>query len=272
MKIINKPSKINSPLSQSNIIRDWFYLATEKYENNTAYIKKDNLGRNNNILFYKVKRHVSFLAYSHIAENLLNEKVVIIGRNSYEWIISYLSLLITGTTAVPLDSGLKEEEIENSISRITPALVICDSNKFELIKSIKEKLNLNFEIYLTEKDKQTETYEDIFTVHDVILNTKEKTTFKKVIDAIDEIKIDEDSSKILLFTSGTTSQSKIVELSNKNITSNLKAIEAVIPITSKDTSLALLPFHHTFRNIGSISIILCRWNNGICWKYEKIQR
>ena len=158
----------------------------------------------------------------------------------------------------------KSEEIENSISRITPALVICDSNKFELIKTIKEKLNLNFEIYLTEKDKQTETYEDIFTVHDVILNTKEKTTFKKVIDAIDEIKIDEDSSKILLFTSGTTSQSKIVELSNKNITSNLKAIEAVIPITSKDTSLALLPFHHTFRNIGSISIILRRWNNGIC--------
>lgn len=74
---------------------------------------------------------------------------------------------------------LKEEEIENSISRITPALVICDSNKFELIKAIKEKLNLNFEIYLTEKDKQTEIYEDILTVHDVILNTKEKTTFKK---------------------------------------------------------------------------------------------
>lgn len=78
MKIINKPSKINIPLSQSNIFKDWFYLATEKYENNTAYIKKDNLGRNNNIIYYKVKRHVSFLAYSYIEEKLLNEKVVII--------------------------------------------------------------------------------------------------------------------------------------------------------------------------------------------------
>ena len=78
MKIINKPSKINIPLSQSNIFKDWFYLATEKYDNNTAYIKKDNLGRNNNIIYYKVKRHVSFLAYSHIEEKLLNEKVVII--------------------------------------------------------------------------------------------------------------------------------------------------------------------------------------------------
>ena len=78
MTIINKPCKINSPLSQSNIFKDWFYLATEKYENNTAYIKKDNLGRNNNIIYYKVKRHVSFLAYSHIEEKLLNEKVVII--------------------------------------------------------------------------------------------------------------------------------------------------------------------------------------------------
>ena len=78
MKIINKLSKINIPLSQSNIFKDWFYLATEKYENNTAYIKKDNLGRNNNIIYYKVKRHVSFFAYSHIEEKLLNEKVVII--------------------------------------------------------------------------------------------------------------------------------------------------------------------------------------------------
>ena len=264
MKIINKPNKINSPLSQSNLIRDWFYLTTEKHENNVAYIKKDNLGINHNILYYEVKKHVSFLAYSHINEKLLEKKVVIIGRNSYEWIISYLSLLITGTTAVPLDSGLKEEEIENSISRIIPALVICDSTKFELIKTIKEKLGLDFKIYLTEKDKQTEKYEDILTIHDVISNIKETTTFKKVLESIDEIKINADDTKILLFTSGTTSQSKIVELSNKNITSNLKAIEAVIPITSKDITLALLPFHHTFRNIGSISIILCRWNNSIC--------
>lgn len=255
MKIINKPSKINSPLSQSNIIRDWFYLATEKYENNTAYIKKDNLGRNHNILFYKVKRHVSFLAYSHIAENLLNEKVVIIGRNSYEWIISYLSLLITGTTAVPLDSGLKEEEIENSISRITPALIICDSTKFELIKNIKEKLNLNFKIYLTEKDDKLDIDEDILTVHDVIANIKETNTFKKVIDSITNIEISADDTKVLLFTSGTTSQSKIVELSNKNIISNLKAIQAVIPITSKDITLALLPFHHTFGILGVLVLL-----------------
>lgn len=42
----------------------------------------------------------------------------------------------------------------------------------------------------------------------------------------------------------TTSQSKIVESSaNKNITSNLKAIEAVIPITSKD--ITLLHYYHS---------------------------
>ena len=42
------------------------------------HIKKDNLGINHNILYYKVKRHVSFLAYSHIEKKLLDEKVVII--------------------------------------------------------------------------------------------------------------------------------------------------------------------------------------------------
>ena len=124
-----------------------------------------------------------------------------------------------------------------------------------LIKTIKEKLGLDFKIYLTEKDKQTEKYENILTIHDVISNIKETTTFKKVLESIDEIKINADDTKILLFTSGTTSQSKIVELSNNNIISNLKAIQAVIPVTSKDTTLALLPFHHTFGIVGVLVLL-----------------
>ena len=65
MKIINKPNKINSPLSQSNLIRDWFYLTTEKHENNVAYIKKDNLGINHNILYYKVKTCIFFSIFTY---------------------------------------------------------------------------------------------------------------------------------------------------------------------------------------------------------------
>ncbi|MBO4293631.1 MAG: AMP-binding protein [Clostridia bacterium] len=51
---------------------------------------------------------------------------------------------------------------------------------------------------------------------------------------------------IMLFTSGTTAQSKAVMLSHKNITSNLFDIASVIKIDENDTFLSFLPMHHTF--------------------------
>ena len=51
---------------------------------------------------------------------------------------------------------------------------------------------------------------------------------------------------IMLFTSGTTAQSKAVMLSHKNICANLMDIVSVIKITDKDRYLSFLPLHHTF--------------------------
>lgn len=51
---------------------------------------------------------------------------------------------------------------------------------------------------------------------------------------------------IMLFTSGTTSQSKAVMLSQKNIVSNLMDIAAVIKVDENDRFLSFLPLHHTF--------------------------
>ena len=50
----------------------------------------------------------------------------------------------------------------------------------------------------------------------------------------------------MLFTSGTTSKSKAVMLSQKNICANMMDIAAVINITEADTLLSFLPLHHTF--------------------------
>ena len=65
---------------------------------------------------------------------------------------------------------------------------------------------------------------------------------KSFIDA----KINNEEMGIMLFTSGTTSVSKAVMLSHKNIVSNLMDIAAVIKIDENDRFLSFLPLHHTF--------------------------
>ena len=51
---------------------------------------------------------------------------------------------------------------------------------------------------------------------------------------------------IMLFTSGTTSESKVVALSHKNLCSNLMDIASVLDIDSNDRILSFLPLHHVF--------------------------
>ena len=69
---------------------------------------------------------------------------------------------------------------------------------------------------------------------------------------------------VLLFTSGTTTISKGVMLSHRNIASNVTGISTIIHVDSKDVHLSLLPLHHTFENsIGLIFMV----HSGVCIAY-----
>ena len=59
-------------------------------------------------------------------------------------------------------------------------------------------------------------------------------------------KIENEKMNIMLFTSGTTSASKVVALSHKNIVSNLMDIASVLEVDEKDIFLSFLPLHHVF--------------------------
>ena len=51
---------------------------------------------------------------------------------------------------------------------------------------------------------------------------------------------------MMLFTSGTTSMSKAVALSHKNICTNIVDIASVLDVNKDDTMLSFLPMHHAF--------------------------
>ena len=63
-----------------------------------------------------------------------------------------------------------------------------------------------------------------------------------------DAEIDAKKMSIMLFTSGTTSKSKAVALSHRNICSNIEAIASMFDVNPKDTFLSFLPLHHTFES------------------------
>ena len=61
-----------------------------------------------------------------------------------------------------------------------------------------------------------------------------------------DAKINNEEMNIMLFTSGTTSKSKSVMLSHKNVCTNMMDIRDSFEVDETDTFLSFLPLHHTF--------------------------
>ena len=87
-----------------------------------------------------------------------------------------------------------------------------------------------------------------------------------------ESKIDAEVMGILLFTSGTTSASKAVMLSHKNITTNIYQLTLSEDIRSTDVNMAFLPFHHTFGSTGILLFLSHGSTNVFCDGLRYIQK
>ena len=77
-------------------------------------------------------------------------------------------------------------------------------------------------------------------------------TGKKIIESGDrsfkDIEIDPDEFKVLIFTSGTTSNSKGVMICNRNLAENINGITAYVKLYPTDRLFSVLPLHHTYES------------------------
>ena len=63
--------------------------------------------------------------------SLKDERIVIIGENTYHWYVSYMAMLCGVGIAVPVDKELPANEIENVINRSRATAVIYSTKKKE---------------------------------------------------------------------------------------------------------------------------------------------
>ena len=225
-----------------NNIKEIIYNSVEKYSRNIAFVIKHTENKKveyENITYKQLLEDINKLGTAVYSLGFKGKRIAVIGRNSYEWAIAHLSNLLGGNVSVPLDKDLQYDELENSLIRSKADMIFFDKKYEEKISQIKEKNNTNLKEYVC-----FEEAEGFKNISELLKIGNEKINSGKT-DFINT-KIDENEMAILLFTSGTTSKSKAVMLSQKNIASNVYAMQCVEAIYSTDTNIAFLPFHHIF--------------------------
>lgn len=236
-----------------NNIKEIIYNSAKKFSKQIAFVIKHQENKKvnyENITYEKLLKDINSFGTALYNKGLNKRRVAIIGKNRYEWVISHLANLLGGIVSVPLDKDLQYDELENSIIRSKADCIIFDEKLTDKIEKLKEENNTNLTNYICMS--KIEGFESV----EELIKQGEASIEKGNTEYIDT-KIDENVMNILLFTSGTTSKSKAVMLSQKNIASNIYAMQCVEDIRNTDTNIAFLPFHHIFGSTCIIMMLAC---------------
>ena len=234
-------------------IKEIIYNSAKKYADNIAFIIKHQDGKNKtyeNITYKTLLKHINSLGTKLYDMGLKNKRIAILGRNRYEWALAHLTNLLGGIVSVPLDKDLQIEELESSLIRSKSDAIFFDEKYIEKIEEIKNRNKTNIKEYICMSELSG--YNNIHTLKEQGQKLIEEGNTEYITEEIDENKMN-----ILLFTSGTTSKSKAVMLSQKNIASNVYAMQKVEGIYDTDSNLAFLPFHHIFGSTCMIMMLAC---------------
>lgn len=234
-----------------NNVKEIVYYIVKKYPNNTAFILKNKKGKEVNYIY---KTFVDFLEdINNFGTGLFNlglkdKKIAVIGKNKYEWVLSFTTTLLGNMVVIPLDKGLTEIEIENSINESTPDVIIFDQSTREMINNIKQNNKTKVQEFICmDKDEEYKYLYDILEEGKKIRESGNKE--------FENTEIDSKKASELCFTSGTSSTSKIVMLSQRNIAFDICAMHATEDFRETDVNLAFLPLHHTFGSTGFLYIL-----------------
>ncbi|MBR6577923.1 MAG: AMP-binding protein [Clostridia bacterium] len=228
--------QIHEKLNFTNM-RELVEFAGEKYADKFAYsFRRTPKSEITKIRFSSLREDVRSLACELASMGCSGKHCAIIGKLSYDWVLTYFAVLSIGGVLVPLDPEWQKEDLADTVGKAHTSFLFCDEDIKEKSEYIAEQVKLDAEpIYLAAKDTERNLRAAM---------RAGKPKFDANSDPYYHADIDPDALALLVFTSGTTGKGKGVMLSQKAV---LEDMTTVIPyIDFGDKTVGVLPPHHTF--------------------------
>lgn len=181
-------------------------------------------------------RRVANVLRDHGVEK--GDKVAMMVPNVPEFTMIYYGILQTGAVVVPLNCLLRRPEITYHLNDSEASIFLPWKG---------------FEAEFLEAFEEAETCRELIVVGragDRARASRHKSLTSLMSDAsdtFDTVQTMPDDTAVILYTSGTTGRPKGAELTHFNLFFNALSVrDRVLPMTSDDVCLAVLPFFHSF--------------------------
>ena len=191
-------------------------------------IKKDEIGRKS---YTQLKEDSERFSAVLAALGEQGSHIALTGATSYQWLVTYLGTVGSGSIAVPLDVSLPAAEMCELLDRADATVFVYDELRADVAEMAKERCpKLKHLISM-----QAETSEERVKSFTELLGAQQPGF---------DCDIDPDSLCTIMFTSGTTGKSKGVMLTQRNMAENATCLDMRIP--ERTVILTVLPIHHAY--------------------------
>jgi long-chain acyl-CoA synthetase len=205
---------------------------------------------------YSKLRHMAESIARWLAQKNLEPgaRVAILANNDPRWVASYLGILASGCTVVPLDTALNAEQVAKPLRDSGSVLLFCDSTNLPLAQ--KSITGTNLAMLLTDSNPTSgkDAREDSGFPDHVIAN------FESICQAgsgkFVPVDVNPDSLAVLLYTSGTTADPKGVMLTHANLVGEAEAVFRWAQLGPSDAVLGVLPMFHVLAQMANLLLPL----------------
>lgn len=194
-----------------------------------------------------------------IREYAPGARIALIGENSYEWMVAHAACLLAGATVVPIDMNLAAADISKRL-QFVGARALIYSSLYEAKAKEVEKMTPGVVVggFGTLKTERfLDKVRSFFTPGDSIWSKNARIPDGEMISMI-------------VFTSGTTSEPRGVELTRNAVETFIRSSELSVPMNFGERSLMLLPLNHIYGICVAYMMLVKGVAMGVCPDFRRI--
>lgn len=182
------------------------------------------------ITYQKFRDDIQTLSSYFYQQGLSRSKIAVLGENSYEWILTYFSAVMSNNIIIPIDKELPNDDIAYLLDFSSAELLVYADSYADVADAMLQGGRIKAALPM--KD------------------------FSKILDVPAKLEIATEETEMcaIIFTSGTTGKPKGVMLSQWNMV--VDAVSGCKNVYFSGPSLLTLPLHHTFAFTAGVLVML----------------